>query len=67
MKRIFFLSSILLAVATYAGAQNIKSDVVKNPEKPTIAVPIFAARAMRKSSWASSIAPSSTICQAPAS
>ncbi len=41
MKRIFFLSSILLAVATYAGAQNIKSDVVKNPEKPTIAVPDF--------------------------
>jgi TolB protein len=39
MKRIFFLCSITLAIATYVGAQNIVGDVHGHAEKPTIAVP----------------------------
>jgi TolB protein len=41
MKRTIVLTSIVLGIAALAGAQQISAPVVKNPEKPTIAVPDF--------------------------
>ena len=41
MKRIILVSSVLLSVAVFAGAQQINTTVVKSGEKPSIAVPDF--------------------------
>jgi TolB protein len=41
MKRIILVSSVLLGVAVFAGAQQINTTVVKSGEKPSIAVPDF--------------------------
>lgn len=41
MKRIFLLSSLVLAVAAGLGAQQITRDIGKQGEKPSIAVPDF--------------------------
>src|SRR5580704_11729642 len=41
MKRTIVLTSIVLGIAALAGAQQISAPVVKNPEKPTVAVPDF--------------------------
>src|ERR1700733_3108477 len=41
MKRITILSSIVIGLASLVGAQQISAPVVKNGEKPSIAVPDF--------------------------